>query len=200
MSETRSIAFFDFDGTITSKDTLFEFIKFTHGKPALLKGLIVTSPWLVGLKTGIISAAVAKEKVLSHFYKGIELEIFEEKCRQFSNTVLPSLVRKDAYAEIQQHRNKGTEVVVVSASAENWIGYWCRKENIRYIGTKLCVDGNKLTGTIEGFNCNGAEKVSRIKAMFDPADYDEIYAYGDSKGDREMLELATHPYFRYFKS
>ncbi len=200
MSEKRAIAFFDFDGTITRKDTLFEFIKFTHGSVGLIAGMLRTLPWLAGLKAGIVSAAIAKEKLLSHFYNGMPLSEFEDACRRFSESKLPGLIRNDAYNEIISHKQKGIPVVVVSASAENWIKYWCEMEGLLYIGTKLCVDGNNITGKIEGFNCNGGEKVSRIKAMFDPAQFDIIYAYGDSKGDREMLSMATHPHFRYFRS
>lgn len=199
MSVRKTIAFFDFDGTITRKDTLFEFIKFTHGSSKLVLGMIAVSPWLIGLKAGMVSAATAKEKLLSHFYNGMQVCRFEELCRQFSENVLPSLIRQDAYEEILMHKKMNSEIIVVSASAENWIRYWCEKEGLKYLGTRLCVNGGRMTGKIEGFNCNGAEKVSRIKASFDPADYDDVYAYGDSKGDSEMLALSNHPYFRHFK-
>lgn len=199
MTERKAIAFFDFDGTITRKDTMLEFIRFTKGNLAYLAGMLMNSPWLIGLKTGLIPAAKAKEKLLTYFFKGTPLNKFNEMCRDFSNKKLQSFIRIDASNAIAQHKERGDLVVVVSASAENWIRYWCESEGLEYVGTRLCIENGNITGTLEGNNCNGAEKVSRIMYKYDPADYNEIYCYGDSKGDREMLKLATHPYYRHFK-
>jgi hypothetical protein len=59
----NNIAFFDFDGTITRKDTMFEMVKFSHGKKEFYKGLLKITPWLVGLKLGLVSAQKAKEEL-----------------------------------------------------------------------------------------------------------------------------------------
>ena len=57
---------------------------------------------------------------------------------------------------------------------------------------------NFLTGKFQGKNCFGPEKVSRIKNKFDLKKVKKIYAYGDSTGDSEMLELADYKYLKYF--
>jgi hypothetical protein len=62
------LLFFDFDGTITTKDTLLEFIKFSKGKLNFLSGFLIYSPFLVAYKLGIISNQSAKEKVLATFF------------------------------------------------------------------------------------------------------------------------------------
>ncbi|MDX1956231.1 MAG: haloacid dehalogenase-like hydrolase, partial [Chitinophagaceae bacterium] len=71
---------------------------------------------------------------------------------------------------------------------------------IRLISSLLSEEGQRITGKLEGKNCNGEQKVVRIKEQFNLDEYKEIFAYGDSKGDRPMLQLATHPSYKPFRS
>lgn len=194
----NNIAFFDFDGTITRKDTMFEMVKFSHGKKGFYKGLLEITPWLVGLKLGLVSAQKAKEELLRQFYSGLTLEAFNRTCELFTTTVLPSLIRPDALACLKQHKAEGTVVVVVSASLENWVSPWCKEQQIACIGSRLEIKGGKITGKLEGNNCNGQEKANRILLAYDPAQFDIIYCYGDTEGDKEMLAIAHKPAFKLF--
>lgn len=194
-----SIAFFDFDGTITYKDTLFEIIKYQKGKRALYAGLIKLSPWLIAMKLHIISKAAAKEKVLTSFFKDTTLQDFQRKCDEFIATKLPQLIRPGALKEINKHKQNNTTVVIVTASAENWVAGWCRQNHIKCIATKLEIRDEKITGRIDGKNCNGIEKVNRIKALFQLDAYETILAYGDTEGDKPMLSLAAFAYYKPFR-
>lgn len=194
----RSIAFFDFDGTITRKDTMLEFIRFSKGDTAYYAGMLLLSPWLVAMKAGIISNTAAKEKMLSHFFKGMALGDFNRYCSAFTDKALPLLLRPDAMEKIRAHQNNGDEVVVVSASAENWVEGWCKAHDIACLATQLKVVNHTITGKLNGPNCNGPEKVNRIKANYDPAQYESVYCYGDTSGDQPMLSIATHPFYRHF--
>lgn len=180
---------------------MFEFIRFVFGSGSLYTGMLKTSPWLFALKAGLYPAHKAKEKLLSVFFKGMNVETFNAHAKRFSTEILPGLLRNDAMQEIAVHKQNEVKVVVVSASAENWVKDFCDANKLVCIATKLEVDiDNNLTGKLSGANCNAAEKVNRIKCEFDPADFENIYAYGDSKGDREMLTIATHPHYRFFKN
>lgn len=194
----RSIAFFDFDGTITRKDTMLEFIRFSKGDTSYYAGMLLLSPWLLAMKAGIISNAEAKERMLAHFFKGLSLGDFNNYCASFIDKALPSLLRPDAMQKIREHQNNGDEVVVVSASAENWVAGWCNANKMACLATRLEVVNDKITGKLSGPNCNGPEKVNRIKANYDPANYESVYCYGDTSGDRPMLSIATHPFYRHF--
>lgn len=194
-----AIAFFDFDGTITYKDTLFEIIKYHKGKRALYLGLAKLSPWLIAMKLGIISNAATKEKVLTFFFKDTPLQGFQRKCDEFIAKKLPQLIRPDALREINKHKQNNTTVVIVSASVENWIAGWCRQNEIQCIATRLETKDSRITGRIDGKNCNGIEKVNRIKALFQLDEYEVILAYGDTKGDKAMLSLAAFPYYKPFR-
>jgi len=195
----KRIAFFDFDGTITTRDTLLEIIRFYKGDLKFYLGFLINAPFIAAWKAGIISNQAAKEKVLRYFFRGIPLETFQQRCDVFAATNVPLLLRPKAIKEIEKLKAAGAEVVIVSASAENWIQEWCRQQNLQLIGTKLQTDKERLTGKIENLNCHGQEKVNRIKAAFDLSEYDEIYCYGDTKGDKPMLELATFSFYKPFR-
>lgn len=195
----KSIAFFDFDGTITTKDTLLEFIKFTQGTPAFLAGFLLHSPYLVAYKLNIIPNQLAKEKVMRHFFKGTFLSQFQSWGDAFATEVLPGLIRPKAVEEIKKLQESGVTVVIVSASFGNWIQKWATAHGLQLIATKAELRDEKLTGRIDGKNCHGTEKVRRIQELFTLQQYDEVYAYGDTSGDKPMLELATHAYYKPFR-
>lgn len=196
----KGIAFFDFDGTITSSDTLLEFIKYVHGTPKFLAGFLLNMPYLLAYKLQLISNQAAKEKVLAFFFKGMSSTAFQNQCDAFARDIIPALIRPAALKEIQQLQEKEFTVVIVSASPANWIKNWSASVNASLLATNLVVKDDKLTGKIQGNNCHGREKVRRINAAFQLTDYQEIYAYGDTSGDQPMLALAGHAFMKPFRS
>ena len=195
----RVIAFLDFDGTVTRKDTLLEFIKFSRGSLRFYLGFLINSPILIAYKVGIISNQTAKEWMLRYFFSGSSLESFQQQCDLFAVQVLPSLLRPKAVKEINKLKEAGADIVIVSASAENWIRKWTASLNLHLLSTRLVTKNDKITGKIDGKNCHGHEKVSRIKEKFNLADYTDIYCYGDTSGDRPMLELGTIRFYKPFR-
>jgi len=197
--DNSEIAFFDFDGTITSKDTLAEILKFIKGKFNYYLGILALSPVIALYKFRLLSNHRAKEILLIYFLKGMDVNEFNSLCQEFTEKKLPHLLKKSALHEIRKHLQRKTPVVVISASPENWIFPWCSKYNIECIATKLEVKNGKLTGKIEGRNCSGLEKVRHIQTRFKLSDYQKIYAYGDSKDDLPMLALATEKNYKPFR-
>lgn len=195
----KQIAFFDFDGTITNKDTLIEFIKFSKGDLLFYIGFILSSPYLIAYKLRIISNQRAKEKVLRFFFSNTSITRFQQQCEEFAIKAVPRLLRPKAYEEIQQLQKQGTDIVVVSASPENWIRPWCELMQLQLIATRLEVKDNRLTGNIFQCNCHGEEKVSRIRELFILEDYENVLAYGDTAGDRPMLKLANTSFYKPFR-
>lgn len=193
------IAFFDFDGTITTRDTLLEFIRYCKGSFRFYLGFLLNSPWLIAYKLKIISNQKAKERVLTHFFRNTPLTAFQEQCDRFATEMLPQLVRAGADKEIALLQEQGFTVVIVSASPENWLRSWAENKGATLIATRLETRADVITGKIAGNNCHGKEKVRRIKEAYALPDYREIYAYGDTGGDRPMLALATISFFRPFR-
>ena len=195
----RRIAFFDFDGTITTKDTLLEIIKYQKGTSRFYLGLILNLPYILMWKTGIIPNYVAKQKVVSFFFRNMAVDEFQRLCDAFATEILPGLLRPKALQEIKKLQEAGAEVVIVSASPGNWSDIWRKQIGMKSLATKLQVSNNKLTGRFDGKNCHGKEKVTRIKDAYDLSTYDEIYCYGDSRGDKPMLGLGTVSFYKPFR-
>jgi HAD superfamily hydrolase (TIGR01490 family) len=194
----KKIAVFDFDGTITTKDTLLEFIKFNKGSFAFYSGLLLNLPYLVAFKIKIISNQSAKEKVLKFFFHDTPLAVFKNNCVSFSKEILPGLIRKKALEEIKRLQGEGITVAIVSASPQDWIQDWADEIGALLIASQLEIKNGKITGNLSGKNCHGNEKVRRICETFDLSKYEVVAAYGDSSGDKPMLALAAQSFYRPF--
>lgn len=195
----KRIAFFDFDGTITTKDTFLEFIKFCKGTIRFYTGMLLNLHYLVAFKLKIIPNQKAKEKVLRFFFKNMPAEEFKTWCDQFSQKALPKLIRPKAIDEIKKLQAEDYTLVIVSASPQNWILPWADGMNIPVLASCLEIKDGKVTGKLDGKNCRGAEKVRRITEKYVMSDYETIYAYGDSSGDLDMLKLATRAHYKPFR-
>lgn len=193
-----NIAFFDFDGTITKKDSLFLFLKFLVGKQRFYQGLLCNIHYLLGYVLGWISNASAKEKIVAYFLKGLSEDFLLQKSQDFL-PILEKIIRKDALFRICWHQNQGDRVVIVSATFLCYLLPLAQRLEVECIATELGFQNGVVTGRFATPNCYGIEKVKRIKQQYNLDDYRKIYAYGDSKGDKEMLEIATQRFYRFFK-
>ena len=193
------IAFFDFDGTVTTKDTLLEFIRFSKGTLPFYLGFALNSPWLIAYRLKLISNQTAKERILAWFFRNTPLAEFQESCDRFAAQEIPGLIRPKARNEIRDLQEKGFSIVIVSASPENWLRHWTESIKADLIATRLETREGRLTGKIADLNCHGKEKVRRIGEAFNLNNYSEIYAYGDSSGDKPMLALAHHSFYQPFR-
>lgn len=196
---SRSIAFLDFDGTITNKDSLLEFIKYSKGKAAFYFGFALHVPFAIAYKLKLFSNQRFKEMMLHYFYKNTSVDEFTKYCAGFSREILPSLIRPKAIKEINALKNAGVEVVIVSASPKYWLIHWCEELDVKCIATHLIVENNRITGKIDGINCYGEEKVTRIKLEYDLATFSSVYCYGDTPGDRPMLALGNIRFYKPFR-
>jgi phosphatidylglycerophosphatase C len=196
----KKLVLFDFDGTITTKDTLLEFIRYYHGDLKFILGFALLSPVISLHLFKFIPNWRAKQFVLSWFFKGETLAQFNTKCNAFAEHVIPSLIRPQALVAIRQHQQSNDEIVVISASAENWVAPWCAKIGLDCIATRLEVVNAKLTGKILEKNCYGEEKVVRLRKKYNSADFLSITAYGDSSGDKQMLALAQEQFYKPFRN
>jgi phosphatidylglycerophosphatase C len=189
------IAFFDFDGTITNKDSFIEFIKFAVGNKKFIKGFVFLSPVLVLYKLKLIPNDIAKQKVISYFFQGYEESDFKVIAKEFSLKIIDKIVKNEMLERIKWHKSQGHKVVIVSASMECWLKPWCEKYDLDIIATKLEFKNGFVTGKFLTKNCFGIEKVRCIKEIYNLEKFDYIYAYGDSKGDKYMLALADEGFY-----
>ena len=194
------IVAFDFDGTITKKDTLLEFIKFAKGKKAFFKGFLLYSPWLVAYKLKLYPNWKAKQKIFTHFFAGMDKSDFDTLCENFYQKRGTKLIRFDAYKCISEYVENGDIVLIISASIENWVLPFARELRIPHLlCTKLETNfSGKLTGNFQTANCYGEEKVNRLLSLFPNRESYELIAYGDSRGDKELLAFADKGYYKKF--
>ncbi len=194
----RVLVLFDFDGTLTTRDTMLELIKFRYGPLRFWLGLMVLSPIMLLMKAGFVTAQRGKEMMLSLFFANTKEAAFTELANRFSTNVMPGIIRSKALEKFQWHREHGHEVVIVSASAGHWIRPWAMHFQTQVIATELEVVNGNITGRLKTPNCNGEEKVKRVLQNFQLSNYAVTFVYGDSKGDLPMLKLASKPFYRSF--
>lgn len=194
-----NIAFFDFDGTITTKDSLVDFIRFGVGDIKFFAGMVRLSPMLLRYVFNLIPNHLAKERMISYFFKGMNESFFKKIAYQYSMERIDKIVRPQALEAIRRHQLNGDKVVVVSASIECWIKGWCDRNSLELIATQLEFVDNSVNGNFLSLNCYGPEKANRIQAQYNLNQFETIYAYGDTIGDKEMLALAHLPYYQSFE-
>lgn len=196
---SKVLVLFDFDGTIISKDTLFLFLQYYKGRYVFIKNMIGLLPVLLLFKLKLLSNWRTKEFVLKKFLQNEPLADFKIKCETFAYNILPKYIKASARAKIESYLKEGAHIVVVSASPECWVLPWCKTMKIDCIASRLEIKNGKITGHLSGKNCHGEEKVERIKSVINLNNYSKIEAYGDSKGDLPMMQLANIQYYKQFK-
>jgi len=193
------LALFDFDGTITNKDSFIKFIIFSKGYLPFLIGFFLNLPIIIAYKLRIISNSKAKEKIISYFFKGMSEKEFTKISKEYSLFYIKNILRKDALNRIDWHKAQGHKIIIISASIECWLKPWCDLNDLELISTKLEKEKGLITGKFSTKNCHGQEKVNRLKDKYTLSDYNHIYAYGDSSGDKELLEIANERFFKPFR-
>ncbi|MGI4728895.1 MAG: HAD-IB family hydrolase [Janthinobacterium lividum] len=200
MSENKAIAFFDFDGTITNRDIFWDYLFYRLKNGLSPVKLFKSFPIFALYSVKMMNNEKAKQLIFSQLFGGESIEFFRKTVQQYYKTSFSGRVRKDALTKILWHKSSMHKVYVVTANFNLIVQQFAAEQGIEFISTELAIENNILSGKFKTPNCYGEEKVIRIKnAVSDLTSFSKIYAYGDSKGDREMLALATDPYYRYFK-
>lgn len=198
----RTIVAFDLDGTLTRKDTLLTFIKFAKGERAFYIGFALHLCLLLAYKLRLYPNWKVKQKIFSYFFKGECLADFNASCSNFFQVKGEQLLYASSIEKIRNYQEEGSDVVIISASIENWVRPFADFLGIKQIlCTQVEVDASdKLTGRFITKNCYGREKVERLIALFPDREQYYLIAYGDSRGDRELLAYADEKYYKLFKS
>lgn len=195
---SKVIAVFDFDGTLTDRDTLFDFIRFYYGIPRLIWGLFILSPFLISFKLGFITNDKAKQILLSYFFKGTTLSEFNIVCERYKERI-NEILKPEAIAKLKYHQQQNHIIVIDSASLENWIFPWADSMGINnLIGTQLDIKEGFISGQFKGKNCYGEEKVRRFMELYPDRQLYQLYVYGDSNGDKPLLDIADFPFYRRY--
>lgn len=189
---------FDFDGTLTVRDSFMAFLRWRTPPVRFYLGLLRLGPaaiaYLRHRDRGAIKAAAVRE-----FLKGVTRTQLEADARTFAEKSASRLLRPDALRVWGEWRERRAELVIVTASPEILVAPFARGLGAhRLIGTRMAFDADdRVAGGFEGENCRGPEKVRRLREVYG----DEVAlraAYGDTSGDVQMLEIAEEQGYRVF--
>lgn len=198
-----AVAAFDFDGTLTRGDSLLPFLRLGLGWPRFLAALLRCSPWLAAYALRLIPNDVAKAKLLRVTLGGRSSAEMQDWTERWLATAFPGQLRDWTMARLAWHRQAGHCCVMVSASPDIYLKRVAGQLGFdALICTEMEERGGIITGRMQTPNCHGAQKVLRLQAWlagrFGPglAESMTLYAYGDTSGDKPMLRLARHAWYR----
>ncbi|RYY77889.1 MAG: HAD-IB family hydrolase [Moraxellaceae bacterium] len=192
-----NIAFFDFDGTISQSDTFTPFIHRAVDPKRLKWGKLVLLPYIVGYKLGLLSGSVIRTKILKVGFKGSDAALLRTIGLEYSQNYLPQVIRPKAMQQINWHAAEGDKIVVVSASMDVYLKPWCDLYGLDLICSEIQENNGMLTGLYQRQDCSGSIKKNRILEYYNLSDFKEIYVYGDTLEDREMLSLGTKRFYQW---
>lgn len=189
---------FDFDGTLTCRDSFVDFLVWKAGPLGFAARLPALAPLVAAYgrhrDRGILKAAVARR-----FLGPVRRAQLEEDARCFARARFDALIRPDALECWRNWRDRGARLYIVTASPDILVAPFAQRLGADgLIATRLEFDADgRFAGALVGANCRGEEKVTRLRAALGP-DLRLAAAYGDTRGDREMLALAERPGLRVF--
>lgn len=154
-------------------------------------------PCVLAYKQGWVSGTTVRRKIVRLGMRRLPEAQVRARGAQFAAEVIPGLLRAVALERIAWHKQRGDQVVVVSASLDLYLAPWCRANDLQLICSELEVKNGRFTGRYHGADCTGNEKTRRIMRSVPLASFNEIYAYGDTDEDTAMLGLAHRKFFRW---
>lgn len=186
------VAAFDFDGTITRRDTLLPFLGRLRGRRRLALALATHGWSLARMSAGLEDRDAVKDRFLLGMLADLPADVVAQAGAAYGERLATGIgLRQSVCERIEHHRSLGHRLVVVSASPEIYVGPFAERSGFEAaLATRLEVaDDGRLTGRLVGDNCRGPEKVRRLEAWLGD-DEAKVVAYGDSAGDTELLARA----------
>lgn len=192
---SRRIAAWDFDGTITERDTLGGFLVAFGGRRRFAASMSRRSAHLARGLRNDVARDRAKELVIGDIVSGHTVAAYEAAGREYAS-LLDRRCRAASMDRVAQHRADGDELVIVSASLETYLRPFAEAHGFAHvIGVTLAERDGVLTGEFARPNVRAEQKASRLQEWINetgggPA---EIWAYGNSSGDDHLLAMSDHP-------
>lgn len=195
----RRIAAFDFDGTLTRRDTLLPFLVHACGARTVATAVSRVAPLAARARLGRLEGELhhrdaTKEALLRELFTGRDPGWLADQATGFART-LRARFRPEMVEQVRFHRDAGHELVIVSAGLAAYLEPFAATEGFDHvIAVELEVGpGGRLSGALAGPNVRGPEKAVRLRRWLDGDEPELLWAYGNSSGDRELLAMADVP-------
>ncbi len=188
--------FFDFDGTLTCRDTLMPFIKYVVGPVFYFLGLLLLSPFFMAFYVRLIKNDSLKAVVLAVFFFGRRAEHLKRMGEKYSRDLLPAMLRKEGLEYLKRHQKEGRKCVILSASLDVYVRPWALHHGcFDAITSSFKVNSSGLvSGRLDGKNCRGEEKVARVVRWMNGKHLVPLFAYGDDVSDLPILRFVPGGY------
>ena len=201
----KKLVVFDFDGTLTTADTFVAFMKYYHGAARWYAKMVPLAGTFLAYKLGRIDRHAVKDAVVGAAFGGEPWSAVEASAQAFAAEVIPGLMRPLGLVRLRERLGEadagGPEVVICSASISPYLEAYLRPLGVgRIVACELEMDESGMcTGTLRGFNVWGENKMKALREAFPRARLYLCESYGDSEGDRALLDAANVPFWRPFR-
>ena len=196
MAMNITVAAFDVDNTLTVRDCVVPFMK-TVGGVSKLSKVVLSDLGKTIQNVRRRDRDALKMKFIDGIFAGKDAREVESLGVQFASKVADKWLRSEVASRLRWHQEQGHVVILVSASLG---AYLHPLGDLLEVDAVLCTEleeeNGVLTGKLIGRNCRGKEKASRVQKWCQDSGIaleDLMYAYGDSSGDTELLELFSEP-------
>jgi phosphatidylglycerophosphatase C len=192
----RTLALFDFDGTLTTRDTFRPFLRLAIPRARLIAGGLALSPILLGHQLGVVTSAQARPCLSWAAFAGVPAARVRALGEQYASDALPRVIDSSMLRRLKAHQSEGDAVFVVSAGLESYLRPWCLAHGVGLVCTELEERRGVLTGRYRRGDCSGKNKATLVRSDVPLRQFSVITAYGDTVEDVEMLALAHRRFYR----
>ncbi len=190
------VAVFDFDHTITNRDSFLFFLLYTKGFYKSLFGFLYLMPDFIKFLFGKCTRKRIKEKIITYFFYDIPWTEIKKMGQKYAHNRLDQYLKQKALTALAWHQSQGHRCLLVSASFAFYLEPWGSRHRFeKVLASELEVIQEKITGRLRGENCWGPEKKKRLEEYLGSLSGITLYVYGDSQGDKEILAIADFPFF-----
>lgn len=193
------VAAFDVDGTLTVRDCVRPFLERVGGRRSIATAL-ARRPIETARGALRHDRDALKDVVVGGVYRGRSVAAVAAAGREFAHAVAERMLRDDTLGRLRWHQRMGHRTVFVSASLASYLEPLALRLGVeRALCTDVATDHQHdhtvYADRLAGPNCRAQEKLVRLRRWLDDEGIEEaeIWAYGDSRGDRELLAAAHHP-------
>lgn len=194
----KVLSVFDFDGTLTRHDSFVPFLKFAFGKRVFASRMVRLLPAAIRYASRGMTRDELKAVLIATFLTGVKVEWVEAKAIEFHAACWNRLMRPPGVKSVAAEVASGAQVTLCSASPVLVLAPFAKTLGIKLIATELEVREGYLTGGISGNNCRCEAKVLRLEAIYGPLGQYHVRAWGDTRGDHELLSAAQDAHWRHF--
>lgn len=197
----QRIVVFDVDGTLLRGDCLKLAVRRSHSPCAQILLAFYCFPLVICWQLRLMSTGRFKQNVIAAFR--LCDAVNRAEASGTSDWLLDDFkarINSEALQRLHWHQRQGHRILLCSASPRMLLQPLADWLNVELLCTELEQTNGQWLPKLASKNCKGPEKVRRLKDYLGPLEGRIIEAYGDSKGDRELLKSSNFPHYRSFNS